>query len=176
MNKQTYTHMHSRTHYVCIYVYMYIHIFLQTIFWYYNCIINSITLIVNIHLINSLFILWFLIFTTNHFCQTSTPAEASNTATAPSNTRKALSTSRVKSTWPEKRKIIHIDCIYCTNKYPVSLALHWIQQCVDLCTWCVYEVNPVILPVKGNCSWLDGDSSLPLLSHVISYSVTIIHI
>lgn len=34
---------------------------------------------------------------------TSTPAEASNTATAPSSTRSALSTSRVKSTWPETK-------------------------------------------------------------------------
>lgn len=117
---------------------------------------------------------------------TSTPAEASNTATAPSNTRRARSTSRVKSTCPETPT--HTHSVVLWRVYGLILcqgcSVYWIRACVFvqfiewdwLCTWRIYEVDPVLFPVEGDCSRLYGDSPLPLLIHEVCHSVPIINI
>lgn len=43
-------------------------------------------------------------------------------------------------------------------------------------TWGVYEIYSIIFPIECDCSWLYGDASLPLLSHEICDSVSIVHI
>ena len=45
-----------------------------------------------------------------------------------------------------------------------------------LCTWRIYEVDPVLFPVEGDCSRLYGDSPLPLLNHEVCHSVPVINI
>ena len=72
---------------------------------------------------------------------------------------------------------MHINTLHTTHTTHAHTS-HSFLPC--LCplhlTWCVNEVNPVLIPVERDCCGCDGDTALTLLPHIICHRVTVIHI